>query len=112
MAEVMVRVGTPGRYPTINGSARAAFIILSLGLLASCNSATINSTNDGAQLDIMDKVRSVDLLPRQAQPVNAMAATTAGQGSSRPVMYEGTEATAVADERPQPSSSGKGFDLN
>ena len=27
-------------------------------------------------------------------------------------MYEGTEVTAVSDERPQPASSGNGFDLN
>ena len=29
--------------------------------------------NDGAELDIMDKVRSLDLLPRQPQPVDAVA---------------------------------------
>jgi general secretion pathway protein D len=110
MAGFMVRVG--GRHQTIGRSARAAFIVLSMGLLASCNSATVNSSNDGAQLDIMDKVRSVDLLPRQPQPVNAVATTTSGQGSSRPMMYEGTEVSAVSDERPQPSSSGNGFDLN
>jgi general secretion pathway protein D len=106
----MVRVG--GRHQTIGRSARAAFIMLSMGLLASCNSATVNSSNDGAQLDIMDKVHSIDLLPRQPQPVNAVATTTSDQGSSRQMMYEGTEVTAVSDERPQPSSSGNGFDLN
>jgi general secretion pathway protein D len=113
MAGSMVRVGKLGRYRFIGRSARAAFIIVSMGLLASCNSATISSSNDGAQLDIMDKVRSVDLLPRQPQPVNALATTASGQGSgSHPVMYEGTEVTAVSDERPQPTSSGNGFDLN
>ncbi|SDT21177.1 type II secretion system secretin GspD [Bradyrhizobium canariense] len=108
----MVRVGKLGRYRTIGRSARAVFILLSMGLLASCNSATVGS-NDGSQLDVMDKVRSLDLLPHQPQPVNAGTATS-GQngGSSRPVMYEGTEVTAVSDERPQPTSSGNGFDLN
>ncbi len=109
----MVRVGSLGRYLMIGRGARAAFIIMSLGLLASCNSATVNSTNDGAQLDIMDKVRSVDLLPRQPQAVGSISATASGQDrSSRPVMYEGAEVTAVSDERPQPTSSGNGFDLN
>jgi general secretion pathway protein D len=109
----MVRVGKLGRYRFIGRSARAAFVIVSMGLLASCNSATISSSNDGAQLDVMDKVRSLDLLPRQPQPVNALATTASGQGSgSRPVMYEGTEVTAVSDERPQTISSGNGFDLN
>jgi general secretion pathway protein D len=106
----MVRV--VGRHQTIGRSARAAVIVLSMSLLASCNSATVNSSNDGAELDIMDKVHSLDLLPPQPQPVHAVATTTSGQGGSRPVMYEGTEVTAVSDERPQPSSSGNGFDLN
>jgi general secretion pathway protein D len=111
---MMVRVGKPGRYRTIGRGACAIFILLSTGLLISCNSATVGSnSNDGSQLDVMDKVRSLDLLPRQSQPVDASTATSGqGKGSSRPVMYEGTEVTAVSDERPQPASSGKGFDLN
>jgi general secretion pathway protein D len=85
-----------------------------MGLLISCNSATIvGSSNDGSQLDIMDKVRSLDLLPRQPQTVNAGTATSGqNRSGSRPAMYEGTEVTTVSDERPQPASSGNGFDLN
>ena len=110
----MVRVGKPGRYLTIGRSVAAAFIILSMGLLASCNSATTGSTPDGAQLDIMDKIRSVDLLPRQPQGGVNAATTASGQrgGSASPVMYEGSEVTAVSDQRLQPTSSGGGFDLN
>ena len=110
----MVRVGKSGRYRTIGRSACAVFILLSMGLLISCNSATIvGSSNDGSQLDIMDKVRSLDLLPRQPQTVNAGTATSGqNRSGSRPAMYEGTEVTTVSDERPQPASSGNGFDLN
>src|ERR1700691_3819743 len=92
MAGMMVRVGKPGRYRTIGRSACAAFILLSMGLLISCNSATVGSSNDGSQLDIMDKVRSLDLLPHQPQPVNA-GTTASGQGRSggRPMTYEGTD---------------------
>ena len=109
---MMVRVGKPGRYLTIGRSARAAFIITSMGLLASCNPATTSSSPDGAQLDIIDKVRSVDLLPKQPEPVNAVM-TSAGQGGgARPVMYQGTDVTAVSDQRLQSTSSGNGFDLN
>jgi general secretion pathway protein D len=107
----MVRVGKLGRYPTIGRSVCAAFILSSMGLLASCISTTVNSTTDGNQIDVLDKVRSLDILPRQPQPVNA-ATTTSGQHSSRPVMFEGTEVTAISDERPQPTASGNGFDLN
>jgi general secretion pathway protein D len=83
-----------------------------MGLLVSCNSATVQS-NDGSQLDVMDKVRSLDLLPRQSQPVDDSTATSGrSKGGGRPMMYEGTDVTAVSDERPQPAASGKGFDLN
>jgi general secretion pathway protein D len=106
----MENVGKLGRYPTIGRSACAAFIISSMGLLASCNSATVGSATDGSQIDVLDKVRSLDILPRQPQPIDA-ATTSSGQ-RSRAAMFEGTEVTAVADERPQPSASGNGFDLN
>lgn len=106
----MVRVGRPGRYPTTGRSVCAVLILLSTGLLASCNSATVGSTTDNSQIDVLDKVRSLDILPRQPQPVDT-ASTNPGQ-RSRPVMFEGTEVTAVSDERPQPAASGHGFDLN
>ncbi|HEY0911466.1 MAG TPA: secretin N-terminal domain-containing protein, partial [Bradyrhizobium sp.] len=98
----------------IGRSVCAGFILSSMGLLASCNSATTGttSTKDGSQLDVLDSVRSLDLLPRQAQPVDAVSKLSGQGGSSRPVLYEGTEVTAVSDDRPQPSSHGSGFDLN
>ena len=108
----MVRVGKLGRYLTIGRSARAAFIILSMALLASCNPATTSSSPDGAQLDIIDKVRSVDLLPHQPEPVDAVMTAPGQGGGSRPVMYQGTDVTAVSDQRLQSTSSGNGFDLN
>src|SRR6185437_14730999 len=112
MADMMVRVGKPGRYLTIGRSARAVFIIMSMGLLASCNPATTSSSPDGAQLDIIDKVRSVDLLPKQPEPVNAVMTSSGQGGSTRPVMYQGTDVTAISDQRLQSTSSGNGFDLN
>ncbi len=108
----MVRVGKLGRYRTIGHSACAIFVLLSMGLLVSCNSATVGS-NEGSQLDVMDKVRSLDLMPRQSQPVDdGTAASGRSKSGSRPAMYEGTDVTAVSDERPQPAANGKSFDLN
>src|ERR1700761_7473299 len=115
MAETMVRVGILGRYRTIGRSCGAVVLLSSLCLLASCNSATLgqSSTADGAQLDVMDKVKSLDLLPRQSQPVNPVGVSSAsGTGSSRAAMYEGADVTTVSDERPQPTSSGSGFHPN
>ncbi|WP_166299145.1 type II secretion system secretin GspD [Bradyrhizobium sp. 2S1] len=109
----MQRVGTVGRCPTIRGGLTAIFVLTSLGLLASCNSATVGESVDASQLDVTDKVRSLDLLPRQPQPVSALAATPGNQGGNvRASMYEGSDVTAVADARPQPTANGNGFDLN
>src|ERR1700761_755092 len=114
MAEIMVRVGMLGRYRVIGRSVCAAFILSSMGLLVSCNSATMGTTStNGAEIDVLDKVRSLDLTPRQPEAVNVATTASSGQGgASRAAMYEGTEVTAVSDDRPQPSSSGNGFDLN
>src|ERR1700744_4366313 len=101
MADIMVRVGKTGRYLSIGLRARAAFIIVSMGLLASCNPATTSSSPDGAQLNIMDKVKSIDLLPKQAEPVGAVVTSPGQGGSARPAMYQGTEVTAVSDQRLQ-----------
>jgi general secretion pathway protein D len=105
----MVRVGRLGRYLTIGRSLGAAFVLLSASLLVSCNSTTV-ATADGNDIDVLDKVRSLDILPRQPKQVNSVATNT-GQ-RSRPAVFEGTAVTTVSEERPQPVSSGSGFDLN
>jgi general secretion pathway protein D len=110
----MVRVGSLGRYPTIRRSVCAAFLLTSLGLLACCNSATLGSSVEGSQIDVLDKVRSLDIMPRSNQPVSAAAGAATGQGrAAQAALYEGVEVTAVSDERPQgPARGNGGFDLN
>ncbi|WP_246799641.1 type II secretion system secretin GspD [Bradyrhizobium sp. CCBAU 51753] len=109
----MQRAGKMGRCPTIRGGLGAAFVLMSLGLLASCNSATVGDASvDAAQLDITDKVRSLDLSSRQAQQAGAVGAVGSQSGSVRAAMYQGTDVTTVSDERPQPIANGNGFDLN
>ncbi|QPF83634.1 type II secretion system secretin GspD [Bradyrhizobium genosp. L] len=108
----MQRVSILGRRPAIRGGLGAAFVLMSLGLLASCNSATVGESVDASQLDITDKVRSLDLSPKQPQQTGGVATAAGQSGTVRAAMYEGSEVTAVSDERPQPSSSGQGFDLN
>jgi general secretion pathway protein D len=110
MAEHMVRVGNPGRSSTIGRSIGAAFLLLSVSLLASCNSATMSS-GDSSDVDVLDKVRSLDILPRQPQQVNAAEANT-GQ-RSRPVIYEGAEVSGVSEARPsQSAATGNRYELN
>jgi len=105
----MVRVANPGWSPPVGRSISIGFMLLSVVLLASCNSATVNS-GGGLDIDVIDKVRSLDTLPRYPQQVNA-AGANAGQ-RSRPVVFEGTEVSDVSEPRPQPVATGNGFELN
>jgi general secretion pathway protein D len=110
MASFMVRVGI---LPPLRRGVCAAFLLTSLGLLVSCNSATLGTSVEGSQIDIIDKVRSLDIMPRQSQPANAAATTTAANRRDQAAIYEGVEVTAVSDDRPQMASAGgKSFDLN
>src|SRR6202048_3868701 len=104
----MEYVGNPSRYPTVRGICVVMTLLSSL-LLTSCNSATFGA-GDSGDIDVLDKVRSLDILPRQPQQVNG-SQPNAGQ-RSRAAVYEGTEVTDISDERPQPTASGNGFDLN
>src|SRR5215472_7156178 len=112
MASLMVRVAGLGHYPSIRRSLGAVFALSSFVVLSSCNLATVGSSVDGSQLDITDKVRSIDLLPRQSQPVGTATAASGSNRAGAAQIYEGAEVTAVSDERPQPVASGNGFDLN
>ena len=108
----MVCVDRLGQYPILRCGVGAALILSSLVLLASCNSATVGESVDNSQLDIADKVRNIDLMPRQPQPVGGATAASGSNRAGAPAVYEGTEITAVSDGRPQPRASGNGFDLN
>ena len=105
----MVRVGNSGRYPMVVRSICAIIILLSANLLTSCNSVTLTNS-DTNDIDVLDKVRSLDILPRQPQQVNGSQPN--GGQRSRPAVYDGTEVTDIAEARPQPTASGTGFDLN
>jgi general secretion pathway protein D len=87
----------------------AALMVTSVLLLASCNSVTVNS--GGSQdVDVFDKVRSLDILPRY--PTQAGTSTTSSGPRAQPVVFQGAEVTDIAASRPQPTASGNGFDLN
>lgn len=106
----MRRVGNRGQSPTAVRKFRAvAVLALSVNLLASCGSAGVSGiyTSD---VDVLDKVRSLDILPRKPQAAGLAQADTGER--SRPAVYEGTVAADVAEARPQPTSNGPGYDLN
>jgi len=84
-------------------------MLLSAGLLTACNSANF-AANDSNEIDVLDKVRSLDILPRQPQQVNGSPSNAGQRG--RPAVYNATEVTDISETRPQPIASGNGFDLN
>src|SRR5689334_1110945 len=104
----MYYVGNLSRYPTVVRSICAVMMLISVSLLTSCNSVTTGAS-DTADIDVLDKVRSLDILPRQPQQVSALQ--PAAGPRSRPAVYDGVEVTDIAETRPQPAASGKGFDL-
>ena len=112
----MGRVGDRSRYSTAARSICAAVVLLStLTVLASCNLATVGGTaptgnNTPVDIDVLDKVRSLDILPRQPQSIGD--AQAAGGGRARAAVFEGTTVSDVSEVRPQLAASGNGFELN
>ncbi|WP_316232808.1 type II secretion system secretin GspD [Bradyrhizobium sp. SZCCHNPS2010] len=110
----MVRVGYKRRSQTAKGDLRPRVVAIAaawgiLTLLSACNSATVGTVAPG-DIDPLDKVRSLDIMPRQADgPGGSQAATPR---NSRAAVYEGTEINDVPDARPRPVASVGGYDLN
>ncbi len=105
----MVGVGNRGLSPSVGRSIGAACLLLSVLALTSCNSATVGSNSD-FDIDVLDKVRSLDTLPRYPQQTGATA-TNAGP-KAQSAVFQGTKVTDIAENRPQPVASGNGFELN
>jgi general secretion pathway protein D len=107
----MMRVGNQVRSRTAVRSAFAiAMALCVVNLLTSCNPATLGTTTAPADIDVLDKVRSLDILPRQAQPVGAPPSNAGERGRS--AEFQGTEITEVPNARVERASSGSGYDLN
>jgi general secretion pathway protein D len=112
----MARVGNQGRSRTAARSLGVIAVVLcAAALLTSCNITTVGTTaspdiNAPADVDVLDKVRSLDIMPRQPQGANSAQSNTGER--SRAAVFEGTEISDVGDTRVQPAASGNGYDLN
>ena len=86
-------------------------MFLCMPLVVSCNSATTSSNGTGLQdIDVIDKVKSIDILPRY--PTQTGASTTSSGPRAQPTVFQGAEVTDLAEPRPQPVGTGNGYDLN
>jgi general secretion pathway protein D len=107
----MLGVGNRGLFPSVRSSVCAPGLLVSILALTSCSSALVNSNNSAPpDIDVFDKVRSLDILPRY--PTQAGTSTTSSGPRAQPVVFQGAEVTDIAEARPQPASSGNGYDLN
>jgi general secretion pathway protein D len=94
------------------GVAGAALILLSaLSILTACNlTADRPLPEDTRPPDVMDRVRNLDLLPRQSQQVEA---TTVNRGAqSRPVIVPGRDEQPPSAGAGEAPAGGEGYDLN
>lgn len=73
--------------------------------------ATVGGVSAPADVDVLDKVRSLDTLPRGEQPVASIRGSAPAERVSART-YQGAVISDVAEARPQPSSDGRGYDLN
>jgi general secretion pathway protein D len=91
-------------------------LVFSSIALAACNSATVSGTQDRNDVDVLDKVRSLDLSPRYPKQVGSEQPQPK---AARAAVYEGT-GTPVAEEiapsqtqlASQTQAVGNGFELN
>jgi general secretion pathway protein D len=125
LADELAYVENSGPRGSRGRGARAALIALLSMALASCNSATFNS-DDRNDVDVLDKVRSLDLLPRYPNQVRAeqppakTAHAAIYEGSATPVTDEMAVGSArsvdgsvqTADASAQVNPIGNGFELN
>jgi general secretion pathway protein D len=111
---VLLYIVSPLTFRSIRRSVSIAALALSSVTLLSCNTATIG-TGPNTDVDVFDKVRSLDLLPRYPQPTGSEDLSNGRR--ARSVVYNGTDATDIAESgtsqsRDQAQSSGSGFELN
>ena len=106
----MVGVGNRGLFPSVGSGICAACLFSSVLALTSCSNSAIVNSNGSQDVDVFDKVRSLDILPRY--PTQAGTSTTSSGPRAQPLVFQGTEVTDIAAPRPQPAASGGGFDLN
>jgi general secretion pathway protein D len=112
LADELANVGNFGPCGSRRRGTRAAIFALLSMALASCNSATL-STDDRNDVDVLDKVRSLDLLPRSPKQVGTEEPVSGKR--ARTAVYNGVATPAseeIAETPAQIQSVGSGFDLN
>jgi general secretion pathway protein D len=95
---------------SVGRASRAAFFALGLALLAACSQLQPDGRVITTGPDIMDRVRSVDLLPRY--PRQTAATGQGASGDARAQVYPGVTIPAVEGAEPRSTPGGEGYELN
>ena len=106
-------VGNRGpAWTAVRSACAASFVFCAIIFLTSCNYVTVGSSGSTApaDIDVLDKVRSVDIMPRQTQAVASTQNNAGARG--RAAVFEGTEVADVGDVPVRTQGSGNGYDLN
>src|SRR6202035_3406018 len=92
------------------GGSCVGAVVLTLGLLGGCNLLSGNNEEISRGPDIMDRVRSLDLLPRFPQQA---AGTDQNAGArTKSQVYTGVTLAPIQGPRSQPGAGGEGYELN
>src|SRR6516225_8282499 len=109
----MVGVGDQGRCWTAARSPCLMILALfAISLLTSCNYTTLGGGGSvaPADIDVLDKVRSLDISPRQTQQVGATQNSGGQRGGS--AVFAGTEIAEIGDVPAARHANGGSYDLN
>jgi len=99
-------------WAAVRSACAASFVFCTIILLTSCNYVTVGGSGSAApgDIDVLDKVRSVDIMPRQTQAVASTQNNAGARG--RAAVFEGTEVADIGDVPVRAQASGNGYDLN
>ena len=103
------------RHPVHRSGPLVAALALVAALVVACNVIPVvpddTAKEDSGKLDVFEKIRSIDLLPRF--PSQLPSADASAGKRVKPAVYPGSDqALVVGAARPQPTASGDGYDLN
>src|SRR5258708_40053540 len=94
---------------SLRSGSRGLLFALICGNFTACNQLP-PGPNEPRGLDVLDRIRSLDLLPRPPQQADS-GNQNAGV-PTKPVVYQGTIGPAIEGTRSQPAATGEGYDLN
>jgi len=97
---------TPGK---LSGTWIVVLLLLGLPALAACK-LTEGTSVAPADIDVLDKVRSLDIMPRQTQLSDRQGSNAGRRGQA--AVFEGSEISDVGEAPARPAAGGGGYDLN